>query len=140
MTATPSTIVPTSYERGGGYCRATVRSLSILIGQGESLVWSSWGVSTPPEDDDDDVYPPPLNITLLVGEDAGREWFDASDVRSEERRRSPATPKPWSSSECMAQWGMAELQRKPDPRGYLVFTEGRYVTRHTAITGFQFLY
>lgn len=38
-----------------------------------------------------------------------------------------ATPPKWDSTLCMQHWGLPELQTEPDPRGYIIFVNGRLV-------------
>ncbi|CAM9633051.1 unnamed protein product [Ectocarpus sp. 12 AP-2014] len=93
--------------------------------------WWLWGETSIP----DEV--PPLNFSVLVGEEAGREWLQGAEARSgdstaalegvqlAEGRRSPNIPPRWNSSTCMESWGVPELQTEVDPGGYLLFSEGR---------------
>ena len=39
-----------------------------------------------------------------------------------------ATPPAWDSSLCMAHWERPELQNEPDPDGYVIYVDGRWVT------------
>lgn len=36
-----------------------------------------------------------------------------------------ATPPAWDSSLCMRHWGVPELSDEPDPKGYLIYVNGR---------------
>lgn len=92
---------------------------------GQSWVW--W-----PSGDEEivTIEPPPLNITVLHGEEAGEEWMDGTlwlgeGAHMKDQLRSPSTPPRWDSNGCMRSWGMPELQSHADQNGYVVFIEGR---------------
>lgn len=106
-------------------CSACGRSLSTL--PRDALAWWPWDTTPIPEE------PLPLNVSVLYGVDSGQEWLDGSvsigGAADRADRRSRATPPPWDSGECMASWGLPELQREVDPRGYVVFSEGRQGTQ-----------
>ncbi|CAB1096761.1 unnamed protein product [Ectocarpus sp. CCAP 1310/34] len=108
-----------------------LRAIWTLLLQKVSAWWL-WGETSIP----DEV--PPLNFSVLVGEEAGREWLQGAEARSGdstaalegvqqvEGRRSTNIPPRWDSSTCMESWGVPELQTEVDPGGYLLFSEGRY--------------
>ena len=92
--------------------------------------WWLWETAPVPEE------PIPLNLTIQAGEEVGWEWLDggiqvgqvaanAANLHHTSEERSPAIPEQWDSGACMDSWGVPELQREIDPRGYIVFSEGR---------------
>lgn len=86
----------------------------------------TWLWEQPPELDkspraDAHVY----DITEAYGNDVGSEWLNGSFVDTSEKQRPEGTPERWNSSSCMSRWNMADLQDDVDPKGYLVFSEGR---------------
>lgn len=92
------------------------------------LAWWPWDTRRVLEEDE------PLNITILFGDEVGQEWVDGSTWTNRfhagtARRRSRVTPPHWNSGGCMTKWGVPELQKEVDPRGYIVFSEGRCVCR-----------
>ena len=109
---------------------AQTRSLSVLLQ--DALGWWLWERAPVPEE------PIPFNLTVRVGEEVGWEWLDggirvaqvaanAADLRDRHRAegQSSAVPEQWNSAACMDSWGVPELQNEVDPRGYIVFSEGR---------------
>lgn len=97
----------------------------------DALGWWPW--ETPPVLE----VPVPFNLTTRAGEEVGWDWLDggirvariaanAANLNLDGAEgRSSAGPEQWDSRACMDSWGVPQLQREVDPRGYVVFSEGR---------------
>lgn len=104
------------------------RSLSMLLQ--DAWGWWLWEKAPVLEE------PIPFNLTVEFGNEVGWEWLEggirasqvaanAANLHYTAEERPPAIPEQWDSGACMDSWGVPELQREIDPRGYIVFREGR---------------